>query len=102
MVDRKKVRNIVRLFGNCRATQANPRSQCGDKPICGLICQLTPIFPHFSPPTMRPICQSRRMARTQYRWREPALREFAWRKIRQEIAAELNLPTLEEFMQQKA
>jgi hypothetical protein len=38
----------------------------------------------------------------QYRWPEPALREFAWRNIRQEVAAELNLPTLEEFIQQKS
>jgi len=39
---------------------------------------------------------------SQYRWPEPALRECAWRKIRQKIADELNLPTSEEFMQQKA
>jgi hypothetical protein len=38
----------------------------------------------------------------QYRWPEPALREFAWRKLRQEIADELNLPTFEEFVEQRA
>ena len=38
----------------------------------------------------------------QYRWPEPTLREVAWRNLRREIAAELNLPTLEEFVEQKA
>ncbi len=34
----------------------------------------------------------------QYRWPEPALRDFAWRKLRQEVAIELDLPTFEEFL----
>jgi hypothetical protein len=38
----------------------------------------------------------------QYRWPEPALRDFAWRKIREGVAAELNLPTFEEFLQDRA
>jgi hypothetical protein len=38
----------------------------------------------------------------QYRWPEPALRDFAWRKIREEVAAELNLPTFEEFLEERA
>jgi hypothetical protein len=33
----------------------------------------------------------------QYRWHEPTLREFAWRKLRDEVAEELALPSLEEF-----
>jgi hypothetical protein len=38
----------------------------------------------------------------QYRWPEPALRDFAWRKIREEVAAELNLPSFEEFLQERS
>jgi hypothetical protein len=38
----------------------------------------------------------------QYRWPEPTLRDFAWRKIRAEVAAELNLPTFEEFLEERA
>jgi hypothetical protein len=38
----------------------------------------------------------------QYRWPESALRDFAWRKIREEVATELNLPTFEEFLEQQA
>ena len=38
----------------------------------------------------------------QYRWPEQALRDLAWRKIREELAAELNLPTFEEFLQERA
>jgi hypothetical protein len=34
----------------------------------------------------------------QYRWPEAALREFAWRKFREEVASELELPTMEEFL----
>ena len=34
----------------------------------------------------------------QYRWPEVALREFAWRKLREEVAVELELPTFEEFL----
>jgi len=37
----------------------------------------------------------------QYRWPEPALRAFAWRKFREEIATELELPTFEEFQQSR-
>jgi hypothetical protein len=37
-----------------------------------------------------------------YRWPDQALREFAWRKFRQELAAELNLPELGEFLLQKS
>jgi hypothetical protein len=33
----------------------------------------------------------------QYRWQEPTLREFAWRKLRDEVAQELELPGFEEF-----
>jgi hypothetical protein len=36
----------------------------------------------------------------QYHWPEPTLREFAQRRLRFEIAAELNLPTLEEYAEQ--
>lgn len=35
----------------------------------------------------------------QYRWPEAALRDFARRKLREEVARELELPTLEEFLQ---
>src|SRR5579871_1800449 len=35
---------------------------------------------------------------SQYRWPEVALREFAWRKLREEVASELELPRLEEFL----
>ena len=38
----------------------------------------------------------------QYRWPEVALREFAWRKLREEVADELELPTYEEFLQSRA
>jgi Replication initiator protein A len=38
----------------------------------------------------------------QYHWSEPTLRDFAWRRLRQEIASELNLPTFEEFIEQAA
>jgi hypothetical protein len=38
----------------------------------------------------------------QYRWPEPALRDFAWRKIRAEVALELNLPSFDEFLQERA
>jgi len=37
----------------------------------------------------------------QYRWPETALREFASKKIREELAAEMNLPTLEEYLEQQ-
>ena len=33
----------------------------------------------------------------QYRWAETTLREFAWRKLREEVAAELELPSFDEF-----
>jgi hypothetical protein len=35
----------------------------------------------------------------QYRWPEPALRDFARRKLREEVASELELPSFEEFLQ---
>src|SRR5262249_9069010 len=38
----------------------------------------------------------------QYRWPEQALRDFAWKKLRQEVATELNLPTFQEFREQRA
>jgi len=38
----------------------------------------------------------------QYHWAEPTLREFAQRRLRYEIAAELNLPTFEEYAEQAA
>ncbi len=38
----------------------------------------------------------------QYRWPEPTLRGFALRKLREEVAGELDLPSFEEFTQQKA
>jgi hypothetical protein len=38
----------------------------------------------------------------QYRWPETALRDIAWQKIREEVAAELNLPTFEEFQHERA
>jgi hypothetical protein len=38
----------------------------------------------------------------QYRWPEPTLRGFALRKLREEVAAELDLPSFEEFTQRKA
>jgi hypothetical protein len=38
----------------------------------------------------------------QYRWPESALRDIAWRNLRKEVAAEINLPTLEEFVEQRA
>jgi Replication initiator protein A len=37
-----------------------------------------------------------------YRWPEQALREFAWRKFRQELSAELNLPDFDEFIHQRS
>lgn len=37
---------------------------------------------------------------TQYHWSEPTLRDFARRRLRHEIAAELSLPTFEEFVKQ--
>jgi len=36
----------------------------------------------------------------QYRWPEPTLRGFALRKLREEVAAELDLPSFEEFTRQ--
>src|SRR5262249_24490768 len=36
----------------------------------------------------------------QYRWPEPALRDFAVKKIREELATEMNLPTFEECLEQ--
>ena len=38
----------------------------------------------------------------QYQWSEPILRDFAWRRLRYEIAAELNLPTFQEFVEQSS
>jgi hypothetical protein len=38
----------------------------------------------------------------QYRWPEPTLRGFALRKLREEVAAELDLPGFEEFTHRKA
>jgi hypothetical protein len=38
----------------------------------------------------------------QYHWSEPTLREFAQRRLRYEIARELNLPTFEEYAEQLA
>jgi len=38
----------------------------------------------------------------QYRWPEPALRDCAWRKLREEVANELELPTFAEFLQSRA
>ena len=38
----------------------------------------------------------------QYRWADAALRDFAWQRIREEVAAELNLPSFEEFQQERA
>ena len=38
----------------------------------------------------------------QYRWPEPTLRGFALRKLREEVAAELDLPSFEEFTRQTA
>jgi len=38
----------------------------------------------------------------QYRWPEPTLRGFALRKLREEVAAELDLPSFEEFTHRKA
>jgi hypothetical protein len=38
----------------------------------------------------------------QYRWPEPTLRRFAMRKLREEVAAELDLPSFEEFTHRKA
>jgi hypothetical protein len=35
----------------------------------------------------------------QYRWPDTALREFAYRKLREEVASELELPTFAEFLQ---
>ncbi len=37
----------------------------------------------------------------QYRWPEPTLREFAWRKLREDVAQELDLPGLEEYSQRQ-
>ncbi len=37
----------------------------------------------------------------QYRWPQDTLREFAWRRLREEVAAELELPGFEEFMQEE-
>ena len=37
----------------------------------------------------------------QYRWPEPTLRTFALRKLREEVAAELDLPSFEEFTQRQ-
>jgi hypothetical protein len=37
----------------------------------------------------------------QYRWPEATLREFAWRRLREEIAAELELPTFDQFLQRQ-
>ena len=36
----------------------------------------------------------------QYRWPEAPLRDFAMRKIREELVGELNLPTFEEYRAQ--
>jgi len=41
-------------------------------------------------------------AAPQYRWPEPTLRGFALRKLREEVAAELDLPSFEEFTHRKA
>ena len=38
----------------------------------------------------------------QYRWPETVLRDFAWRKLREEIAVELSLPTFEEYAEQRS
>jgi hypothetical protein len=38
----------------------------------------------------------------QYRWPEQTLRDFASKKLRDEIAAELNLPSFKEFREQRA
>jgi hypothetical protein len=38
----------------------------------------------------------------QYRWPEPTLRGFALRKLREEVAAELDLPSFEEFTRRTA
>jgi len=38
----------------------------------------------------------------QYQWSEATLRDFAVRRLRSEIAAELNLPSFEEYTQQPA
>ena len=38
----------------------------------------------------------------QYRWADAALRDFAWQRIREEVAAELSLPSFEEFQQERA
>jgi hypothetical protein len=38
----------------------------------------------------------------QFRWPEQTLREFAWRRLREEIATELELPTFEQFAQREA
>ena len=37
---------------------------------------------------------------SQYHWSEPTLRDFAWRRLRHEVAAELNLPTFDEYVRQ--
>lgn len=37
----------------------------------------------------------------QYRWPQDTLREFAWRRLREEVAAELELPSFEEFIQEE-
>ena len=37
---------------------------------------------------------------SQYQWPDPSLRDFAWRRLRHEIASELNLPTFEEYVKQ--
>ena len=37
----------------------------------------------------------------QYRWPEPTLRGFALRKLREEVATELDLPSFEEFTRRK-
>ena len=37
----------------------------------------------------------------QYRWPDATLREFAWRRLREEIAAELELPTFDQFLQRQ-
>ena len=37
----------------------------------------------------------------QYRWPEATLREFAWRKLREEVAAELELPRFDEFNERR-
>ena len=38
---------------------------------------------------------------SQYSWPETALREFARRKLREEVAAEMELPSFEEFQQRE-